>query len=104
VADNLALFDKALEGIHSERFGNLRQVLGLQDKLGRERGASKVNPAMIGKPSGKVRRKPVSVAVALAVGRARRDKPARKRACAVLAGTVKPLDWQGVMRPLPESV
>ena len=57
VADNLRAFDKVLAGLHSERFGNLRQVFGFVDCNGRE--SSKRNPQSITMARGKVARKPI---------------------------------------------
>jgi hypothetical protein len=82
IADNVKAFDRVLDGLHSDRFGDLSQLFGITDRLGRRRGAGKVHASMIGKPKGKVSRKPMQApTVALTVGKASRKLP-----CAIFAG------------------
>jgi len=88
IADNLRAFDRVLDGIHSKRFGDLRHVLGLVDRKGRERGASKINPAMIGRARGKLASKrSLAATLALPVGRAKRALP-----CAIVSGGAVTMD------------
>jgi hypothetical protein len=102
-ASNLALFDTLLNGLYSDKYGDLRRLFGFVDKQGRERNSSKVNPAMIAKPSGKVPRKRSFATIGLPIGKSNADKPARKRPCAILApAQIRAFDWQANMRPLPE--
>jgi len=80
-ADTLALFDHALDGIHSDKWGDLRVLAGLSDKLGRAVGGSKIDGAAIGKARGKVAHKAPTVGRAESIGRR-----ASKRPCAVSVG------------------
>ena len=76
MVENLAMFDKVLVGIHSERLGDLRRVFGLVDKRGRVGAASKVNPAMLRRGRGKVAsRVKLAHTIPLPVGRANRALP-----------------------------
>jgi hypothetical protein len=87
LADTLAAFDRVCDKLHSDKWGDLRQVLGMMDKRGRGRGAGKVNSAMIRKASGKLARAVnLCATVALPVGGAKPGKLPRKRPCAMLAG------------------
>jgi len=73
-----AAYERVLVGIKSGTFGNLRGMVGLTVK---RKHAGKVNPLLIGKPSGKLPTVKVEPAmVALPVGRYNRNMP-----CAVLA-------------------
>ena len=78
--DSLAQFDGMLDALFSDKFGNLRRVFGMVDKLGRDRGASRLNAGFIRQPSGKVAKVAKVASVSLPIGRAGRARP-----CAPLA-------------------
>jgi len=91
-AGNLAEFDKVLTGLHSAKFGDLRQVFGLAYRIGKGKragqvvtvNASKRDGATIGQPRGKVARR-VALAPVVAVEVAGRPLP-----CAVAVSPVQP--------------
>ena len=84
-ADNLRAFERVLQGLASDRFGDLSALVGLQDKQGRKRGACKVDASMIGRARGKLSRKPaLPSTVPLAVGRSSGALPC----AAVVSGAV----------------
>jgi hypothetical protein len=56
VRDNALAFGRVMDGLHTSKFGNLRQLSGQVDALGRERNGSKINPAGIRAARGKVAR------------------------------------------------
>jgi hypothetical protein len=88
MSDDLRAFDRMLSGVFADRFGDLRLMLGFVDSEGRERGASKVNPAMLRRARGKLARKSGAVAtVALPMGASGRGRP-----CAVAVGGAVTMD------------
>jgi AraC-like DNA-binding protein len=75
----LADFDRALIGLHSDKWGNLRALTKLTDAKGRARGASKADSLTIRAARGKLaRRAPLANTVKVQVG-------ARRLDCAPLA-------------------
>jgi hypothetical protein len=68
VASNLAAFDRCMAGLHSDKWGNLRQLFGMVDKRDRVR-SRKADASMITRARGKVSRKPkLAQAVLVQVG------------------------------------
>jgi hypothetical protein len=66
---NLAQFESLLDGLYSDKFADLRRVFGMVDKLGRNRGAAKLNAGFIKVAAGKVAKGAKVATVSLPVGK-----------------------------------
>ena len=78
----LQAFDAAMDGLHSDKWGDLRLLAGLVNKRGAVTGASKIDGAAIRAARGKVASKPTgprTVAATVGKGKGKRD-------CAVSLG------------------